>query len=171
MNNSIFKYAKCVVGGLLVVVSVMAHAQTARPVPGSSITNGSSAGNMVIPVLPSDICTGSNNNCYNPGTRPLPPSSGSTPAWTKFFIGQVKCDIYYRGCFQIGGDGAIRPYNGNDYGYKTTVVPYGNNEIVSAGSFSFAFHPIFDVLNGGQPYAWEMIDVTGTPPRDDNGQS
>jgi hypothetical protein len=119
MNNSIFKYVKNVAGALLVVVSVMAHAQTARPVPGSSITNGSSAANMVIPLLPSDICTASNANCFNSGR--LPPSSngasGSQCGWVPFYSGNI---------------GPRLPCNGN-------TLAMGNSPVCPAGATLTAY--------------------------------
>ena len=112
------------------------QAQVTRPIPGSSLTSGSASANLVVPLLPSDICTSSNNNCYNARTPFLPTSSVAMPAWTRYFIGEVKCDaLISTNCFQIGNDGKIRVVSGPNFQTPDTDVPYGNTTLTVVNPF------------------------------------
>ena len=65
------KFTRFSVSMLMVFAAGVAAAQVSRPLPASSNNNYSAlAAKLVFPVVPTDICTASNTNCYSPGYAP-----------------------------------------------------------------------------------------------------
>jgi len=109
------------------------------PVPASSINGGRGVVAIVIPTLPSDLCTSSNGYCVtgsnvagyvNPIVSTAIAANGVKP-WTSYFIGQQRCGGGV--CAVVQGDGLLR-WTSIKTGMATSRVPNMNEAFGVAGS-------------------------------------
>ncbi len=111
----------------LLSFALIGSAVQSQQIPASSVSGAyRAAAGIVMPSIPSNLCTSDNALCYNPSTN-LPPSGGLTSAevqamidaanlggggvpWTKYFLGQTKCfadDLGNTTCAKIENNGTV----------------------------------------------------------------
>jgi hypothetical protein len=117
-------------------------------------------------VLPGDLCTATNGNCYN--STYLPPTlqaiSRFQPSWTAAFVGQTKCASYFV-CITIDWDGSLIFSNSiNNIAYHRMSTPVGLSGISFESGTSSGYVTTFaepDISNqlvrdGSFPTSWKV---------------
>lgn len=155
-------------GICLLSFSLIGTAVQAQQIPASSVSGTYRAvAGIVVPSIPSNICTVDNNNCVTAATlpsyvAPLIPTQVAQPSpvpWTGYFIGQQKCMPHSWGmggtantCFTISSSGTI--------GVDTAGSNQGSTPLPSFNSDLSAI-AVTDYCVGGGVYTQYVIRPTG----------